>query len=197
MAASVLLPFAPLTATLLAGLRMGPLPTEPEHLQEDIDPEPAAGVLTRTRQADAYLTGLYGGIGAAAAVAVAVLAIGDGWAAPTLAGLVAVVSLLSVRSMTSAWHRLAAGVPGLVGPVAVFLAFLIGASVPVRVSAVAVGVVVAVPVLTALARLLPGRRSMPYWGRIGDILQVLAGVAQLPVLLTIAGAYGWARGLGG
>lgn len=194
---SVLLPFAPLTATLLAGLRMGPLPTEPEHLQQDIDPEPAAGVLARTRQADAYLTGLYGGIGAAAAAAVAVLAVGDGWAEPTLAGLVAVVSLLSVRPMTSAWHRLAAGLPGLVGPVAVVLALLGEAPVPIRVSAVAVGMALAVPALTALARLLPGRRLMPYWGRIGDILQVLAGVAQLPVLLTVAGAYGWARGLGG
>lgn len=196
-ASSLLVPMAPTIASRMAGLRMAPLPTEPEHLQENIDPEPAAEVIARSMRMDSYLTGWYAGPGIAAAGATVLLAVAGGWAGQVLAGLVSVSALLSVRAMTSARHRLAAGVPGLAGPIAVAWVQLNDAPVTIRTAVVVLGVTLLAPMMIVLSRTLPGQRLMPFWGRVGDILQVMAGVAQLPLLLTVADAYSWARGLGG
>jgi hypothetical protein len=56
---------------------------------------------------------------------------------------------------------------------------------------------VGVALLVVVARTLPQRRPMPYWGRAGDLLQTLAMLAALPVLLAILGVYQYARGFGG
>lgn len=195
--ATVLTVVVPMTAFRLARIHLAPLPTEPEHLQEEIDPEPSEVLLAQTARADRYMTGLYAGNGVAAGGSVVLLAAAGGWASWTLVALVAVTRLLALRPMTSAWHRLALAVPALLGiGVIGVLALATTAPLP-RLTVVVVLLPAAAVMLFWLGRDLPDRRIMPYWGRIGDIAQLLSTVAMLPILLAVLGAYGAARALGG
>lgn len=197
VAASVLTLAVPLTAFRLSGMRLAPLPTSSDQLQEDIDPEQSVLVLERTAATDRYMTGMHAGLATAGSTGVVLLALHDGWGPPTLAALVAVAGVLAARSMTSGWHRLAGVLPALVAmPV---LAATQGASLPDRTRLVTTAIVVPLAALAVVAatRTLSARRPSPYWGRFGDIVQTLVTVGQIPVLLAILGAFGAARGLGG
>ncbi len=186
----------PLTSFRLAGLRLSPLPTQPEHLQEDLDPVPGQEVVDRAGQAQVYMTALYAGLAGPTALALVALGLAPGWAAATLACLASASLALTARPMTTARHRfslLAAAAAGLT-------------AVVVRLALDhpewrAAGAVATVAVFSAacllLARHLPGRRMMPYWGRIGDVAHLLVGVAMLPVLLAVLDVYGAVRAIGG
>jgi hypothetical protein len=52
-------------------------------------------------------------------------------------------------------------------------------------------------VAVAFARLLPGRRLLPYWGRAGDIFEWVVAISILPLTLGLLGVFGWARSLAG
>ena len=186
----------PLTSFRLAGMRLAPLPVTTDDLQEEVEPEPSQRVLSRTALADRFMTGLYGGLGLAAAGAGVLLTGEPGWAPVTLAGLSALVLLLAARPMTSAWHRLAGGLPALAIGGAAVVTLAGHASVAVRFGVFGALVLVAA-VLIWVARSLPGRRLMPYWGRIGDLLLSASAVALIPVLLALLGIYGLARAVGG
>jgi type VII secretion integral membrane protein EccD len=195
---SMLLALAvPGAAFRLAGLRMAVLPTKPEHLQEEIEPEPSEQLLPRAAAADRYMTALYCGLGLAAAGALLLIAHDRGWAAQWLVVAVAAAQLLAVRPMTSGWHRLALAAPGLLGLVAVLVVALTGLTASAR----AAGLVLLAPIATVLlflaARRLPGRRLLPGWGRLGDVCQVIATVAILPLTAVVLGLFGLARSLGG
>jgi hypothetical protein len=58
--------------------------------------------------------------------------------------------------------------------------------------ALAVGLVLAVVAWT-----VPGRRMLPYWGWIGDVLHTLAAVSLIPLTLQVVGVYGRLRGMNG
>ena len=197
VAGTLVTALVPVTAFRLAGLRLDPLPTEPEHIQEDIEPEPAEPLLARAELADRYMTALYAGPAVVVAAGMVVLGRESGWAPAALVGLAAMVRLLAARPMTSAWHRLALAGPALFGITALALTAVSGLADPM-------GVIFAVVVVPAIAiqavivaRTLPLRRPTPYWGRFGDILQTMCTVALLPVLLAVLGVYGFVRGIGG
>lgn len=197
VAATVATVRVPLLAFRLARINLPPLPTEPEHLQEDIDPEPSSQLLPQTARADAYMTGLYTGLAVVTAVSMVLVALVGGWAAGGLVGAVALVRLLALRPMNSAWHRLAHAVPSGCG-LAVFAVVALAEAMPVvRAVVPVVAAPVAGAVFVAIGRGLPRRRLMPYWGRIGDIVQLVATIGTLPLLLAVLGAYGAARSLGG
>jgi type VII secretion integral membrane protein EccD len=186
----------PLLAFRLAGLRLAPLPTAPEHLQEDLDPVPSTGVLASSVDADRYMTALYAGLGLPAGVAMVLLGLVGGWPLVTLVALAALVRTLAARPMTSARHRMALVAPGVAGLVAVMLHAAV--TQPHQRLLVPVAVVpLAAAGLVAVALIMPGRRMMPYWGRIGDLLHTVATLAMFPVLLEILGVYAYARSLGG
>ncbi|MCW6004361.1 hypothetical protein K1W54_07160 [Micromonospora sp. CPCC 205371] len=121
-AGHVVVPVVPLLAFRLAGLRLTPLLTLPEHLQEEVAPEPSRPLLDAAAATDRYMTGLYAGIAAPAAVAMVLLSRHPGWAALTLILLASGGWLLAARPMTSAWHRLAQGVPVVTGLIAAAIA---------------------------------------------------------------------------
>ena len=187
----------PMLAARLANVRMAPLPTRPEHLQEDIDPEPSGPLLAGAAAADRFMTGLYVGTAVPVAVSMVLLATQPSWSAQALAALVAVVRLLMLRPMTSAWHRLALALPAVLGLALVIGHVLSQATLPARLATGVVLVPFAVVQLVVLARTMPERRVSPYWGRAGDVTQLLATVALLPVLLAVLDVYAFARALGG
>ncbi|GLY93153.1 type VII secretion integral membrane protein EccD [Actinoplanes sp. NBRC 103695] len=187
----------PVTAFRLARIRLNPLPTKPEELQEDIDPEPSEPLMRRAAVADGYMTGLHLGLAAVAIAALLILAPGGGWAEYTLVGLVALVRLLAARPMTSGWHRLAVTAPAIAGLVAAAVTALAEAPAVVRLPVAAGSVALLVLLFYLVARHLPEQRLMPIWGRIGDITQLLGTVAMLPILAAVTDLYGFARAIGG
>jgi type VII secretion integral membrane protein EccD len=197
VAATVVGPVLPLLAFRLAGLRLNPLPTEPEHLQQDLGPEPSEQVLRGGALADAYLTGLYCGLGLAAAVALAIFATQTGWAVTALIVAVALARLLQTRLMVGAWHRLATGAPAVVVTAVLLVAWADRMPVGDRLELFGPVLVLAVPVLLVVARSAPVRRPTPIWGQLGDTTQMLATIAMFPLLFEVVGLFGYMRALWG
>ncbi|WP_436535635.1 type VII secretion integral membrane protein EccD [Actinoplanes sp. HUAS TT8] len=195
--ATVLTVGVPLTAFRLARIRLAPLPTKPEHLQEDIDPEPSEALLRQAAVADRYMTGLHGGLGVAATAGLLLTALDGGRSAVVLVVLAALVRLLAVRPLINSWHRVAIAGPAVTGLVATALVVLDRVSPPTRLLAVPALLAVLAVLLFILARTLPRKRTMPIWGRVGDVLQLIGTVALLPVLAAVLDLYGAARAMGG
>jgi type VII secretion integral membrane protein EccD len=187
----------PVTAFRLARIYLAPLPTTPEHLQQDIDPEPADALLAQAANADRYMSGLHAGLSAAATIGSVVLALYPGWAPATLVVVAAVARLLALRPMTSGWQRLALAIPAAAGLSVLAVTALAGLDPLIRLPVVGGALVLATILLFVLATKLTGRRAMPVWGRIADILQLLCTVALLPLLAAVLHLYGAARALGG
>jgi hypothetical protein len=100
--------------------------------------------------------------------------------------------LLHGRELTGAWQRLATLVPGLFGAAAVVSAQAAAATPAHRLGVVAALVVLA-GVLVAAARVLPGRRLMPSWGRLADLCHTAAAIAVVPLVLAVLHLYGRVR----
>ncbi|MGH3380322.1 MAG: type VII secretion integral membrane protein EccD, partial [Actinoallomurus sp.] len=87
-------------------------------------------------------------------------------------------------------------VPGL-GGLAVIVVDL-AAGVPAGyVPAVVGGLVLVAGLLLVVARVMPGRRMLPHWGRIADLSHSVAAMAVIPLVLAVVGLYarvraGWA-----
>ncbi|WP_179855625.1 type VII secretion integral membrane protein EccD [Paractinoplanes atraurantiacus] len=194
---AVLLTFAvPRVALRLARIRTDPVPTRPEELQENIDPEPSTEVLRLAAVADRYMIGLTAGLAATGLVATTLLP-AQGWAGPALAVLVALARLLLARAVTSAWQRLLLSGPALAGLLLVAVNEAGDLPLLIRLVVLLAGLPVAAAVLVAVGRHLPDRRMMPMWGRMGDVVQLISIVALLPVLAAVLGLYGAARAMGG
>ena len=187
----------PITGFRLARIRMAPLPTRPEHLQEEIDPEPSEALLARAAVADRYMTALHAGIAIACTGGLAVVLSQGGWAAMTLVALVAAARLLALRPMTGLWHRLALSVPAVLGLAGLLLVEGAAAAPLWRWALPPAVLPCGALLLFALARMLPDRRVSPWWGRIGDVAHLVVTIATLPVLFALLGLYDAARAWGG
>ncbi|MEV0699368.1 type VII secretion integral membrane protein EccD [Saccharopolyspora sp. NPDC050389] len=187
--------FIPGLAFRVAGLRMPPLPTNSEQLQEGIDPHPSRNVLDRTVVADRYMTALYLAVGVICAAGVTGLLTEPGWPTYTMAGVLSAVLLLHGRDVGGVWHRLSVVVPGAYGFTVLVLALstqeLFGRLL------VFVGVALVGVALMVAGWIVPGNRLVPYWGRAADILHVLLAVSLLPLMLLVLGVFAWIRAFNG
>ncbi|MBV2363583.1 type VII secretion integral membrane protein EccD [Streptomonospora nanhaiensis] len=188
--------FAPQLAFRISGLRLPPLPANPEQLQQGIDPYPARDVLDRSALADKYQTALLAGTGAVLAGCLTVLAVSPGWVSPTVCVLVALVMLLQTRGLGGAWQRAFMTAPPCVGLAVLVLAFAFSSGWLGR-SLILLGIFVAVTVLTILSWNLPGSRPLPHWGRAAEIIQSLITIAIFPLVLAAFGVFGALRAIGG
>ncbi|MCX4745836.1 type VII secretion integral membrane protein EccD [Kitasatospora sp. NBC_01287] len=186
----------PSLAFRLSGLRLPMLPRNAEELQENIEPFPAAGVLTRSLVADDYLMALYTAIGVVCALCLTLLAFAGGWAGPAATGALSVLLLLHARAVGSIRQRLALLLPGLLGAV-VLVARLTAAQPAAGRSAVLGGLLAVGAALLVVAWTVPGRRLLPYWGRLADVLHTLSAVALLPLALQAGGVFHALRTMSG
>ncbi|GAA3464471.1 type VII secretion integral membrane protein EccD [Saccharothrix longispora] len=188
--------FTPKIATRAARLRGPQLPRTAEELQIDVEPEPAADLVARTRQADQYLTMLAVGAAPVLAVAVPVLFTDAAWSGHVMAGLLTALLLLRAREFRNVVQRTALSLAGTwcaLSHAVVLLALL----EPVwRITGLVALLGVAVLLVAAALRPLH-RRPLPLWGHLANVLEICAGVAVLPVLLQVLAVYAWARGLAG
>jgi type VII secretion integral membrane protein EccD len=188
--------FSSTFAFRLAKLRLPQLPTGAADLAEDIEPFPGPALMEGAARADSYLTWLTVMVGAVCTVGAVILVRQGG---PTAAWLVAAISvslMLRSRGLTGGWQRAALLTPALAGPALLIWGVCGWAAPPLRPVAL-MGLLAVAGSMVAYSRSLPGRRLMPYWGRIADVVEYLVAVAVALLLLGIFDAYHWARALGG
>ncbi len=182
----------PLIASRFAGLRIPPLPTSADEFQEGIDPEPSRVVLERTARAHEHIGSLYLGLGIVVAGCLTVLGTTHGIAARTLAAVAALLLLLHGRDLLGIRARLAVFVPGAAGLATVLVDLTLDRPAAVRPLIVA-ALMVAAGLLLAVARVLPGRRVLPHWGRIADLAHTASAITVIPLVLAVVGVYAKAR----
>jgi type VII secretion integral membrane protein EccD len=186
----------PTVAFWLAKLRLPALPTGPDDLAADVEPYAVGQLLDRAAAADRYMTAMFATAGTVTAAGLALLAPAGGATQTVLTLAVCGVLLLRARSMAGAWQRLSALVPALAGLGLLVVHYASGPAWLVRLYWLVV-VLGAAGVAMALARVLPGRRLLPYWGRAGDIAEYIVAIAIVPLTLAALGVLGWARSLAG
>jgi type VII secretion integral membrane protein EccD len=194
---ALLLPFSgwiPVLSFRLAGMRLDPLPTTPEELQENLDPLPGRHLVERTRQADRYQNALYGGLAVVATGCLILVALLPRWPGRLVALDAAVAMLLHSRVLVGARQRLAAILPPVIGLAVLSVSAGLGESESTWPRLFA-GLVLAGGALFAAERLAPGRKGLPHWGWAGDILQSLTAVALIPLVLWLLNVYHYARAI--
>lgn len=188
--------FVPALAFRMSGMQMRPLPTSPEELQEAIEPHPSEEVARRAATANAWLTALYAATGFVCTICVTVLADHFGLAEAVTATTLTVLLLLHGRNLGSVWQRVSILAPGVWGVAVLAMAWARALGDSGRLGLVAVLVVLAI-ILTIAIWTVPGRRTVPYWGRAAELLHSLVALALLPLALWVLGVYGLAREMTG
>lgn len=188
--------FVPTIAFRLAGMRMPPLPTNPQQLQEGIEPYNGSDVATRTELASSWMTALYGAIGLIVAGCLVALAHKPDLPEALTAGVLSLLLLLHGRGMVNVSQRLTLVVPGAWGS----LLLIVGVAAllsPAQRPALVAGLLALATALAVASWTVPGRRMVPYWGRAAEVLHSLLAVALLPLTLWVLGVFGALRGLYG
>jgi type VII secretion integral membrane protein EccD len=186
----------PGVAARAAALQRPFVPTRPADLREQPPAPPADTVLQGVARADRYVVALSGAVAAISVVSAALTLGESGWGPPALAALAAMVLALRARFFSSAGARwlLLGGAVVMLGPLLFALAARLGGAGDLYLVLTMLG---GAGLGTWLAHRLPGGRLSPWWGRIGDISEVVATVAAIPVCLQVAGVYDLVRALGG
>ncbi|MFF3334493.1 type VII secretion integral membrane protein EccD [Streptomyces sp. NPDC002888] len=188
--------FVPALSFRLAGMRMPALPTNPQQLQEGIDPYSGRDVATRTALAGGWMTALYGATGVVCVGSLAALVSRPGLPEVLTAGTVSLLLLVHGRGMVNVWQRLALVVPGGCGVVLLLLSAAAALSPSDRPALVA-GLLALTAGLAVASWTVPGRRMLPYWGRAAELLHSLLAIALLPLTLWVFGAFAALRAFNG
>lgn len=188
--------FVPSLSFRLSGMRMPPLPTNVQQLQQGIDPYPTSDVEARSMLADGWMTAFYGAIGLICLPCMAALATAPGLAEVLTVVALSLLLLLHSRGLGNIWQRLALTAAGAWGVVLLLFvsAHLLGPTDRLTLTAGLMGLAA---VLTIASWTVPGRRLVPYWGRAAELLHSLAAISILPLTLWSMGVYGLLRGING
>ncbi|MBT2448634.1 type VII secretion integral membrane protein EccD [Streptomyces sp. ISL-43] len=188
--------FAPSLSFRMSGLRLPALPRNAEELQENIEPFPAADVLARSAVADGFLTAFHVVVGAACAGCLTLVAGLSGWAPAALTAALSALLLLHARTVGSVPQRMALLLPGVYGLALLTAGFAAGLAPGERPLLLSALVAVA-GALAVVSWTVPGRRLLPYWGRIADLAHSLTALSLLPLALTVAGIFRMIRSAAG
>ncbi|MEU6537080.1 type VII secretion integral membrane protein EccD [Streptomyces sp. NPDC047000] len=188
--------FVPVLSFRLAGLRMPPLPTSPQQLQEGIDPYDGRDVAVRTELAGGWMTALYTATGLVSAGCLLALVRQPALPEALTAGVLSALLLLHGRGMVNVRQRLALVVPGVWGVLLLVLRRA-AALAPADRPALAAGLLALAAGLAVASWTVPGRRMLPYWGRAAELLHSLLAIALLPLTLWVLGVFGALRAING
>ncbi|GAA3362955.1 hypothetical protein GCM10020366_52950 [Saccharopolyspora gregorii] len=193
----VILGFVPTTSFRLAKLSLPALPTGVDDFGEDTDPFPYREVVERSAVANSYMTALYLSLGSVLLVLITFVLAHPALWTMIMTGVLGVVLLLRSRHISGGVQRWAHLVPGGYALGGDLLLLAAGADPFVRMLFITSGTLLLGALLVVAARLLPGKKLRPYWGRAVDIVEMLTAVALLPLLLAVLDTYMWVRGLAG
>ncbi|MGW4797684.1 type VII secretion integral membrane protein EccD [Nonomuraea sp. NPDC004297] len=196
---AVLLALSPLVPTLsfrLARVPLPAMPTSAEELRADNQRLDAAAIQERTAIAQSFVTGLIIATGLVALTAQALLVLHGGLLACILTGTLSLTLVMRARVFSGPAQRtwlVGSGLAGL-AMLAFALSFeggIIGAP------AVAICVLWASLLTVGVGMSLASGKPSPFWGRAGEILDVLLIVELFPLAAGVLEIYGWMRGLSG
>jgi type VII secretion integral membrane protein EccD len=188
--------FVPSLSFRLAGMRMPPLPTNAQQLQEGIDPYPTNEVESRSILADGWMTAFYTSAGLICASCLAAMAMRP--RLPEVCTMIALslLLLLHSRGLGNIWQRLALTVAGAWGVALLLFVSALGFGLGDRLI-LAAGLFGLTASIAIASWTVPGRRLVPYWGRAAEVLHSAAALSMLPLTLWSMGVYGALRGLNG
>ncbi|WP_431893971.1 type VII secretion integral membrane protein EccD [Nonomuraea sp. bgisy101] len=199
VAVTVLLAFTPLFPTLafrLAKLPLPSMPTSAEELRTDNQRLDAAQVKERTVKAQSYVTSLIAGVSLVAAGALFLLVMEGGWAARIMVVVLALTLVMRARVFHGLGQRIWLLVVGLGGLAALGLSLSAGMG-DIAAVAVGVGLLWVALIAAGLGMWLPTGKPSPFWGRAGDIVDLMLIAALFPLALGVLDVYSWVRGLSG
>ncbi|WP_327585503.1 type VII secretion integral membrane protein EccD [Nonomuraea sp. NBC_00507] len=199
MTVTILISFSPLIPSLsfrIARVPLPALPTNAEELRADNQRLDSDAVLGRTAQAGRYATGMIVGITLTAIGALAYLMTTATWMAVSMAIVLSLVLLLRARVFHGLGQRLWLLSTGLAGLVGVAIALAAGAGT-VAAAAVVMGLLWLAMLVVGLGLWLPSGRLSPFWGRAGEVVDVILLIALFPLALGVLDVYTWIRGLSG
>ncbi|MFH8617299.1 type VII secretion integral membrane protein EccD [Streptomyces sp. NPDC017979] len=196
LAAVVFGAFVPSMSFRLSGLRMPPLPSNAEQLQEGIEPHSPSAVAARTVVADGWMTGLY--TATAAVCAACLYGLAHRFTLPTVLLSLALSLLLFLhsRALGNVLQRLSLIAAGVWGGALLVHGTAVHADATGRLLLVA-GLAAVAAALAIASWTVPGRRLVPYWGRAAEILHSAMAISMLPLALWVLGVYGWLRAMNG
>ncbi|MWA06713.1 type VII secretion integral membrane protein EccD [Actinomadura sp. LD22] len=197
--ASLCLAVTALIPSLAFRLARLPLPPVPENAEELRSAQTFDGptLLRRTREADRFATGLVSAVGLAGLGAQLLLLTTHGWLPVTMSLCLSAVLFLRARVFHGRSQRLWMLLSGLAGLAVLALHRAVTAAPAVALATVVLPAALAVIVMTAMALTLPARKPSPFWGRAGDIVDILLIISLLPLALGLLDLYSWLRGLAG
>ncbi|RFS83618.1 type VII secretion integral membrane protein EccD [Actinomadura spongiicola] len=195
--AMMLTPLTPTLAFRFSRVTLPPVPQSAEDLRRDTITVDGQEILTRTGRANRFMTGFTAGLGVITIVGLVPSAFDDGWLGPTTAAVVSVLLLLRSRLFRSRPQRLNLLVPGMLGVAALVVAQAWDASPTVLVAGALLPLMAVAATVVGVGLWLPGHRPSPFWGRAGDILEMLLLIALIPLALGECGLFAYMRGLAG
>jgi type VII secretion integral membrane protein EccD len=196
LAAVVFGAFVPMLSFSLSGLKLPPLPTNAEQLQEGIEPHNGDDITLRSAATDQWMNGLHLALGVVCSGCLVAMLTDGGLPHLVTAALLSLLMALHGRNLGSAWQRLAMQVPAMLGALLLILVPTGQAGSFSRLVASA-GLLALGALLATLSWTVPGRRLLPHWGRAGDLLQSAVAVGLVPAVLWVCGLYQYLRSVKG
>lgn len=198
--ATVVMGFTALIPSLsfrLARLPLPPVPTSAEDLRRDTQIVDGKSVLKRTAVADRYATGLVAAVALVAMGGLLFLVSSDQWSGPVTAAAVSVSLLLRARVFRGRGQRAWMLIAGLSGLGALDIGLALRGSQVMILAGVLLPLLILAGVVSAMAMWLPSHRPTPFWGRAGDILDMIIIISLIPLALAALDIYNAVRGLSG
>lgn len=192
--ALALTPLLPGVAFKMARVQLPPVPGSAEDLRRDTLMVDGQALLSRTAIADRYVTGGVSVIGLVAFGAVVPLAFDGGWVSPVMCVALSFALLLRARIFRARAQKLWLLLPGVAGLGALAVATALDSESQVLLlTGVLLPTLIVSGIATGVGMWLPGNRLTPFWGRAGDILEILLVVALIPLALGVAGVFEYVR----
>jgi type VII secretion integral membrane protein EccD len=195
--ALALTPLIPAISFRVARLSLPPVPRDADELRRDSLTVDGGETLERTVTADRVVTGLVSGIGLIGGLAEIMLALDRGWLARLMCGVLGCTLLLRSRIVRGRAQRLWLQIPGYGG-----LALLaVGGALTLPQSKIIALIlpllIIAAAVLVWAGAWVPAHRPSPFWGRAGEVVDIMLVISLIPIALGVAGLYSYIRGLSG
>ncbi|MFC4055594.1 type VII secretion integral membrane protein EccD [Actinomadura syzygii] len=196
--ALALTPLLPGVAFKMARVQLPPVPGSAEDLRRDTLMVDGQALLDRTAVADRFVTGGVSAIGLTALGAVVPLSLDGGWVSPTMCVVLSFALLLRARILRGRAQKLWLLVPGVAGLGTLALATALDTdSQMMLMLGVLLPTLIVSGIATGVGMWLPGNRLTPFWGRAGDILEIILVVALVPLALGVAGVFEYVRSVVG
>jgi type VII secretion integral membrane protein EccD len=194
--ALMLTPLIPGISFKMAKMELPQVPRHADDLRRDTLPVNGADVLDKTAVSDRFVTGAVSGLGLVAGGAELALALTHGWLGPLMCIVLACSLLLRSRLFRGMAQRLWLMVPAYGGLVLLAAGLAHGSSQVGRLALALAPLIGGAALVLGVSMWLGARRPSPFWGRAGDVIDMMLLVSLVPLALGVAGVLDFVRGLG-